>query len=73
MKKLGGSLLLVVVGAVNWVWWLAEFDLWPRAGLDWRDERVTASSMDWSASRCVRRSRSFALVGGRERQMSGVV
>ena len=78
MKKLdAAALLLVVVGAVNWgLVALAEFDLVAAlAGLDFGETnaftRVVYGLV--GVSGVYVGARSFALVGGRERQMSGVV
>jgi hypothetical protein len=71
------ALLLVVVGAVNWgLVALAEFDLVAAlAGLDFGETnaftRVVYGLVGISGVYVG--ARSFALVGGRERQMSGVV
>jgi uncharacterized protein len=78
MKKAdAAALLLVVVGAVNWgLVALAEFDLVAAlAGLDFGETnaftRVVYGLVGISGVYVG--ARSFALVGGRERQMSGVV
>ena len=78
MKKLdAAALLLVVVGAVNWgLVALAEFDLVAGlAGLDFGETnpftRVVYGLVGISGVYVA--ARSFALVGGRERQVSGVV
>jgi uncharacterized membrane protein YuzA (DUF378 family) len=78
MKKLDAvALLLVVVGAVNWgLVALAEFDLVAAlAGLDFGETnaftRVVYGLVGISGVYVG--ARSFALVGGRERQISGVV
>src|SRR4029453_10458518 len=78
MKKLDAvALLLVVIGAVNWgLVALGEFDLVAAlAGLDFGETnaftRVVYGLVGISGVYVG--ARSFALVGGGERQMSGVV
>jgi uncharacterized protein len=78
MKKLDAvALLLVVVGAINWgLVALGEFDLVAAlAGLDFGETnaftRVVYGLVGISGVYVG--ARSFALVSGRERQMSGVV
>jgi uncharacterized membrane protein YuzA (DUF378 family) len=78
MKKLDAvALLLVVVGALNWgLVALAEFDLVAAlAGLDFGETNAFTRTVYGlvGISGVYVGARSFALVGGRERQMSGVV